>query len=157
MAQDNTARELAPLETDPKSSAKASVLVPQAHGGAIRVGNPGNSGGKPGRSGRPTSLIRRKCALAFANRVKALAEIADGKTVQRQRLDGVETQTEISAEVSDRLKAIDLLGKYGLGTVKEVSSEQVKERVQATLLVLRQHVSAETFAAICAELRPIWA
>ena len=51
--------------------------------------------------GRPASAIRKKLKGSFANRVKILKEIAD---------DG--------AKDSDRLKALDLMAKYGLGEAK---------------------------------------
>jgi hypothetical protein len=50
-----------------------------------------------------------------------------------------------------------MLAKYGLGTVREVSVENVRERVMATLTVIRERCSDEQAAAIVAELRPIWA
>lgn len=90
--------------------------------GRLRGGNPGNSGGKKGRSGRPPSVIREMCRGAFAQRIKILKKIADGEAIERVKLaNGEEMETMKSADVSDRLKAIDLLGKYGLGTKQEVT------------------------------------
>lgn len=84
-----------------KRKAKASktpgitpvVTVPQEHGGALRVGNPGNAGGP----GRPPSAVRAACAESFDTRIPVLEQIADDPKVSK----------------SDRLKAMDLLGKYG--------------------------------------------
>lgn len=69
------------------------TLVPQAHGGAIRRGNPGNKGG------RPTTAIRRRLRDAGAHRIKVLKEIADNPR------EGA----------TDRLKAVDLMLRHGLG------------------------------------------
>lgn len=81
-------------------------------------GNPGNSGGKKGRSGRPPSVIREACALAFDRRIKFLKDVIDGKTGELVQLNGVPVLVDgkpvvIGADISERLKAMDLLGKYG--------------------------------------------
>jgi hypothetical protein len=75
------------------------------NGGSLRRG-----GGNPKRNGgRPPSVIREKLRGSFDKRVKVLEQIADGK---------------LAASVADRLKAIDLLAKYGLGTtVTETDTE----------------------------------
>lgn len=47
-----------------KRSAKTSVVkVPQAHGGALQVGNPGNKGG----TGRPPNWLKDWCDELLAN------------------------------------------------------------------------------------------
>ena len=77
-------------------------LVRQPHGGALLSGGvPGHRGG----AGRPPSVIRERCRGSFAERLTVLEEIADDSEVP----------------IRDRLKAIDLLGKYGLGTQRELS------------------------------------
>lgn len=105
----------------------------------LLTGNPGNKGGL----GATPSVIRDALRGSFATRVAILETIADGKLP--------------NAEVGDRIKAIDMLAKYGLGAMKEVSVENVRDRVQATLGVIRQQVSPEQAETIFAELRPIWA
>lgn len=135
------------------SPAKSPVrMVKQPHGGALRQG--GNT--TPG-TGRPPSIIRERLRGSFADRVKILETIADGKVIQRMTIDGKETRAEVSADVGDRIKAIDMLAKYGLGTLKEVSVENVRERVQDTLQVIRAQTSPEQATSIIAALRPIWA
>lgn len=125
-----------------------------AKGGLLRTGNPGNKGG----SGTPPSLLREQLRGSFAERIKTLESFADGTAVQKLKSpDGTELQTEISADISDRIKAIDMLAKYGLGTLKEVSVENVRERVQATLTVIRQHTSPDQAITIINALRPLWA
>jgi hypothetical protein len=140
-----------------KSTGKSKPPKPkerQPHGGALcRDGNPGNRGG----TGRPPSILRDYLRGSFADRITVLEQIADGKTIQRIKVEGKETGAEISADVSDRLRAIDLLAKYGLGTLKEVSIEHVRERVQETVTVIKQHTSPDQAATILQALRPIWA
>jgi len=67
----------------------------------LNVGNPGNKGG----TGRPTSEIRAKCRGSFDERIKVAEQIADAK----------------ESTDSDKLRALDLLGKYGLPAQQEQS------------------------------------
>lgn len=86
----------------PDKSPKGGELVPQPHGGAIRHGS--TEGNTPG-TGRPPSAIREQLRGSFSDRIKILEAIAD--------------DPEVSP--SDRVKAIDMLAKYGLGTRQEVT------------------------------------
>lgn len=69
-----------------KNISKAGVPV-------LNVGNPGNKGGP----GRPKSEVVAACRQGFDERIPILTQIAE----------------DPNASQSDRLKAIDLLGKYG--------------------------------------------
>lgn len=105
----------------PKSCTKKSTAgtgkpaqVRQPHGGALYAGGvPGHRGGP----GRPPSVLRELLRGSFAERLAVLEAIADGQPVVRVRLpDGTETETLVSASPADRLRALDLMAKYGLGT-----------------------------------------
>lgn len=76
-----------------KPRPKPRTLVPQAHGGALKPGGDGVSGG------RPPSELRARLRGSLDSRVAILEEIAD-------RPD---------ASPSDRINAISLLARYGLG------------------------------------------
>ena len=76
-----------------------------------------NSGGKKGRSGRPPSAIRIRCQGSFAERVPVLEEIIDDPT----------------SRDADKVRAMDLLGKYGLGALKEIQGDQY-ERMEIVLV-----------------------
>lgn len=129
------------------------ALIPQPHGGALR-----NGGTNKGGTGRPPSIIREQLRGSFADRVAVLEKIADGEAVAKMKApDGKETEIQVSADIGDRLKAIDMLAKYGLGTVKEISVENVRDRVKQTLDVIRKHVSPEQMQAMTPELRQVWA
>ena len=64
-------------------------------------------GPKPGapNAGRPPSVIRERCRGSFEDRIAVLEEIAD----------------DPKANAGDRIRALDLLGKYGLGTQQQIS------------------------------------
>ena len=67
--------------------------MPGANGGTLLAGGmPGNKGG-----GRPPSAIRERCRGSFAERIPILEEIAD----------------DVDLRPQDRVKAIDVLAKYG--------------------------------------------
>ena len=75
--------------------------IPQPHGGAL------NSGGTPGNKGGPgasPSELRARLRGSVEERVKIIEEI----------LDDPDTST------SDRIRCVDVLLKYGLGTAHEV-------------------------------------
>lgn len=132
--------------------------VPQAHGGVLV---PGAGGGPQPGAGRKPSAIRELCRVEFARRIPLLAKLADGVPVETVLKTGNKlkdvTRSSASADVGERIRAMETLAKYGLGTVKEVSVENVRERVKDTLGVIARHTSPDQHDAICAELRDVWA
>ena len=82
----------------------------------LTAGNPGNSGGKKGRSGRPSSDFRTACKN-IADKYKfleMLAEIAIGNLGEKWIDKRGETQYDETSN-SDRIKAIELVLAYGEG------------------------------------------
>ena len=77
-------------------------FMPGKHGGKLRRG-----GSNGGAGGRPPSAVREKLRGAAWKRIKELERIADA-----------------SEHDGDRLRALDLMFKYGLGTtVTETDTE----------------------------------
>jgi hypothetical protein len=72
-------------------------------------------------------------------------------------LDDVAFEAKASATVKDRLAALDHQAKYGLGVLKEVSVENVRERVEETLRIIRLHTSPEQAETLFAAIEPVWA
>lgn len=93
-----------------------------ATGGFLQVGNPGNKGGM----GQPASYIRARCREAFAQRIGFLERLADGK-IKR-------------AATVDRVRAMDMLGKYGALQVITVDPpdrpEEAGELMMARVLTM---------------------
>src|SRR5690242_12384225 len=111
-------------------SKKQPEKIPQPHGGALL------SGGKPGHKGgggRPTSAIRDICSLRFEERVPLLAHIADGAAPITEKCPecGHEGEVKVdgTVETRDRLRAIDMLARYGLGERSEFSADVVAANV----------------------------
>ena len=120
-----------------KSGELAGELVPQPHGGAIRRG--GKPGHRPG-PGRPPSEIRERVRGSFAERVAILESIID----------------DPSALNSDRIRALDLLGKYGIGAVQELSTDDVRHRLERTLEVIRERTPQVLADTLIGELQLVW-
>lgn len=165
-----------------KSPSKTSVARrPGKHGGSLQTGNPGNKGG----SGRPPSVIRDQLRGSYDERMTFLDRVIDGEVMQKAKVplvavlphvlcpncgeggqeprDGllalmdVTFEATVSASVKDRIAALEHQAKYGLGALKEISVENVRERVAGTLAVIRSHCTADQSTAIIAALRPVWA
>jgi hypothetical protein len=92
-------------------------LIPQPNGkGALLSGGkPGNKGG----TGRPRMELRDRMVGSLAERVRIAEEIADSP----------------KSAPSDRLRALDFLAKYGLGTTM---TETDTEGNDVTVRVVRQ-------------------
>ena len=111
--------------------------MPGLNGGSLRRG--GATGGRRRGAGRPPSIIREKLRGSFEKRIKILEQIADGEFVPHLPKDvkrgdictcgaykrdaaaecicmASNNATMAEYAVSERLKAVDLLGKYGMGT-----------------------------------------
>lgn len=74
--------------------------------GRVSGGNPGNKGG----TGRPPSEIRAAMRRSLDQRLVIAEQIADDTT----------------ADHGERLKALDFLAKYGMGTQQEVTGDAEK-------------------------------
>ena len=106
-----------------KSTAKSTVgeLIPQPHGGALR-----NGGTSRGGTGRPPSELRKRMRGSLEDRLHIAEEIADSPT----------------AAYSDRMKALDFLAKYGLGTRQEVTGED-GAAIPTEIVVTRRVIKAD--------------
>ncbi len=136
-----------------KPSGPAAAPVPQPHGGYLV---PGAGGGPQPGSGRKPAAVREACLLVIDQRIPLLEQIVDGEVIRKTEIGGVETETRERVSVADRLRAIDLLAKYGLGPNNGVSADKVREMVRQTLDVIRAHTSREQAADILRALQPIW-
>ena len=120
-----------------KLAAKLPALVPQPHGGALLSrGLPGHAGG----GGRPSSVLRERLRGSFQERVRVLEDIADDPNVDPQ----------------DRIRAIDVLAKYGLGTLRELSVDDVRDRLRKTIAIVREHMAPDRVTEVLTRLREVW-
>lgn len=109
------------------ASAPAGYVRSPINGALMPLGaHPGNTGGKKGRSGRPPSVIRERCRGSFEKRIKVLEEIAD----------------DPETSPADRIRAIDLLARYGLGTQQQVSGAEGGAPFVVGVMVHPGHIRA---------------
>lgn len=80
-------------------------MVPQAHGGALRVGNPGHRG-------RPPSWVRERLREGV---VKALPSL------EKALATGVDPRTGEALAYVDWLRTVDVCAKIGVGIATEHS------------------------------------
>ena len=141
-----------------KSAAKTAVGRPariaQPHGGALYEGGvPGNGGG----TGRPPSIVRARLRESFEKRIPLLEQIADGEVMVKVRVrEGVESESLMSAAPGDRIRALDLLAKYGLGAAHALTVEEVRDRLRATLHLIQEQLSPDAGRQLIAALREVW-
>ncbi len=123
------------------TDARRPGKIPGANGGTLNAGGtPGNSGGKPGRSGRPPQWLRDRAFDLFWELLPVLEAIAD----------------DTGARARDRIRAVDVLGKYGAGSLQGISVDDVQERMEATMEVIRRRTAPEQFAAISDAVARVW-
>lgn len=116
------------------------VLVPQPHGGAIY------SGGVPGHEGaggRPKSTVREKCKAGFEAALPYITRIATGKTG-----DAIDA---LIPNAGESIRAVDVLGKYGLGEAKVIVPDELYDIV-AKVLARTPKLAPEMADAIAAGL-----
>lgn len=125
----------------PKTGEKSRrTPIPQPHGGALVPG--AGRGPQPGapNAGRPPAAVRALLRESFAARLPLAEAIADNHKLSP----------------ADRLRALDLLARYGLGTTREISVEDVKERLSATVAAVRALVPAPYAEPLLSKLRKVW-
>lgn len=154
---------------------------PQPHGGALLVGgNPGNKGGQ----GAVPSELRRRLVGSFADRVGVIEQVADGVPIRRVRVSlaevlrfavcpkcgeelektasdpasMIEFEATESASARDRLAALDLAAKYGLGVKDEltVTSLDVQSRLGRLVDGLVRLLPPEFLAPVRQLMDEVW-
>lgn len=119
-----------PLETP---TGKGELTNPGRFGGKLRRG--GTNRGGPGR---PPSAIRASAREKFDKLIPKLDRIARART----------------SKDSDKVRAIDVLGKYGMGM--NVSVDDVKACLRLTTEEILRFLPAEQAEQLLGKIRPIW-
>jgi hypothetical protein len=157
----------------------ATLRVPRhGHGALLTGGQKGNRGG-PGR--RP-SLLRERLRGSLAERIPVLEAIADGEVMEHTEVrladilphvrcptcrdsltpiaGGVRETVRIGAMVStapnERINAVALLARFGLGTNDAISVELVGQKLIETYQILGEELDAEMFDRVNARMAQVW-
>lgn len=114
--------------------------IPQPHGGALVPG--AGCGPAPGapNAGRPPSAVRSLLRESFAARIPLAEAIAD----------------DAGQSAADRLRALDLLARYGVGAARDITVEEVRDRLARTIATVRAAVPPELADPLLTRLREIW-
>jgi hypothetical protein len=107
-------------------------LIPQEHGGALLAGGkPGNKGG-----GRTPNELRALMREPLAKLLPIITEIAEAKDIQEVTCPHCDGKHEVETflKAGDKLKAVDLLARYGIGTRQEVEHQGVTVVIDAESL-----------------------
>lgn len=161
-------------------SVKAEVLEPvqmevQPHGGSLRRG-----GTNKGGTGRPPNLIRAELRGSYDDRKAFTDRVIDGEVLVKIRypvpelarhvkcscgkplvpasVDAMLETVEVtmSASVKDRLMALEHQAKYSLGQLREISVENVREKLERQVELLRNRFSGEVLNTLLRDLREVW-
>ena len=124
-----------------KTSGGGKKLVPQPNGGALLAGG---IVGHRGAGGRPPDAFRALARQLLEDRslLGRLADMAEGK-VRR-------------ATIRDQRGAIDTLLRVGVPMLREISTEEVRAKLGATVKILRDELPPETASAVLARLAAVW-
>ena len=125
---------------DRKSATWRGQVIPQPHGGALVPGaGRGPTPGAP-NAGRPPSEVRAALRQAFADRLPIITGIAD----------------DAMLPPTDRLRALEVMARHGLGTVTELGVDDVRDKLAATVAAIRRTVPPDVAAPLLVELRTVW-
>ena len=123
-----------------------------ANGGQLNQGNPSNKGG-----GRPPSRVREVAAIAFEERIPLLGKIADDRLGRACPKCG---RGDDRVGPADQIRAIDMLGKYSIGTKREItentlSSQRTAELAAEFARAVKKRVPQDVCQAIFDEWREV--
>ena len=130
--------------------------------------HPGNTGGKPGRSGRPPNELRELFRTVLDDGIDLVRDVIQGcATIVLNRVcehcgkesTGPESIDDLLASVptvDNRLRAVDTAAKYGLGERSEFSEDVVSQNVDAMLTAARSLMSEQDFTHFCRRADEIW-
>ena len=145
-----------------RSKTAGKTAVSPINGAEIPLGaHPGNTGGKPGRSGRLPSAVRTAALEEFATRVPRIAAIADGNVPLTETCPKCGYQAKdggfaVPPDVGDMLRAHDMLGKYGLGERGEFSPDVVSDNVDRMLTFAETLMAPDDFTAFAQFAASVW-
>ena len=144
------------MPDDLKADATDVKLIPQKHGGALLAG--GKKGLKGG-PGRPRSVIREKLSgVMDEHGVGVLEEILAAPrqvTVTCNKCSHTQEVKPPSSD-ADRLRGVDIAGKYSIGVIQTIDAEQVRARLEQTLDLIEEQLKPEDAQRLRGALREVW-
>ena len=121
-----------------KSAGKSVRGRPFRRGADPRRGR-GPKSGAP-NAGRPPSIVRERCRGSFDERISIAEAIADDE----------------AAPASERLRALELIGRIGLASAGEVSVAEVESRLIKTVATIKLMLPADVADELLMAIKPHW-
>jgi hypothetical protein len=111
------------------------------------------------RTGRPPNAIKASCRKDFDEVRPLLRELAKTGRMKLKKARGSASseagdEEEVVASFSDRIRAIDLLGKYGMD--QNVSIADVRACLKETQQEIRELLPKEQYEMLWARIMPHW-
>ena len=130
--------------------------------------HPGNTGGKPGRSGRPPNELREAFRNVLPDGIDYIHSVIKGETTITLREKcahcgkapkGIARAEDVIATaptVDNRLRAVSDAARFGLGERSEFSEDVVAANVDRMLGVAESVMSADDFKEYAKQVDVIW-
>lgn len=135
------------------------LVVPEHGRGRIWRGPCANPKAGPG----PTpSALRKRLTGSLEERIPLLEEFADGHVKLRTKCEKCGHTPEptelapVQPDHADRLRAMDLMGKYGPGTTSTVNLDDVTGRLEEQYRVLMEELEPKVFETVSQRLAEVW-
>lgn len=122
------------------------ATMPGRNGGTLR-----NGGTNRGGTGRRPDRIKRMAQRDLAATLPHLKHFANGVAVEYVE-DG--KLVLISPTVGERIRAVEVMHKIGMG--EQVAVSDVRARLKAQLRVIRDMMPPEQADQVCAALGEVW-
>ena len=146
--------------TQPDTKPEQKYAVSPINGAKIPLGaHPGNTGGKKGSSGRLRRVVREKLTqIMDQHGVPALTDIltAPRDTMMVCEKCGCQQEVKPPSTDGDRIRATDVVGKYGTGTLKEISVEEVQDRLRHTVEIIQNELQPDDADRVSGLLKEVW-
>ena len=69
---------------------------------------------------------------------------------------GHQQQVNPPSTDGDRIRATDVVEKYGIGTLKEISTEEVRDRLLRTVEIVNEQLAPEDADRVRGLLKEVW-
>lgn len=147
----------------------AKVAISPLNGAQIPLGaHPDNTGGKPGRSGRPPNELREAFRSVLPDGIDFIHQVIRGEATITLRgkcehcgeissgPSGMDEVLKVTPTVDNRLRAVADASRFGLGERSEFSEDVVAQNVDRMLAVAETIMSETNFKAFAAHVDVIW-
>lgn len=129
---------------------------------------PGTAAAARGNGGAPSNVLRERLRGSFRERVPIVEQIADRIGWKRLRhrcehcgrepSDAADTEEIIleAPTITETLRALELMARYGLGTIRGMSEDDVRTRLASTIDAIEQELEAAVAQRVLRRIAESW-